>query len=135
MNNMIMSIKTWNTPVTSRWNRSSLLHLPHPTNPYTYCKAVCSCSQYTGSNFIYWKCITCFATFAPHNTHKIHLEICCEDNICELPCHRNPLQRKLYESLYCHYNASIISIKSKIEVVVGLLTKYCVEISVESFLP
>lgn len=23
---MIVAIKTWNTPVTSRWNRSSLLH-------------------------------------------------------------------------------------------------------------
>lgn len=37
---------------------------------------------------------------------------------------------ELYEGLHCHYNASTISVTSKIEVVVGLLTKYCVDFNV-----
>lgn len=51
MNNMIVAIKTWNTPVTSRWNGSSLLHWSFHASPLARCRAVGSYSRHRKLEF------------------------------------------------------------------------------------
>lgn len=63
---MIVFIKIWNTPVTSRWNGRSLLHLPpHPHKLQCW-------SQITQSYFIYFKYTACFTT--PHHPLVRHIK-------------------------------------------------------------
>ena len=72
MNNMIASIKTWNTPVTSRWNRSSLLHFP--THPYILTRAAMPKAAAASSQDLILF-IKSSATFAPHchNSHGVYM--------------------------------------------------------------